>query len=74
MSMMNVSRSPKRAPPLAAPVACGVRSEETDAKNEDIAEMPGRLMSLMTGVGRAVSIGSAALAVTEDAVSTLTIF
>jgi hypothetical protein len=40
-----------------------------------MADTPGRLMSLITGVGRAVSIGNnGALAVTEEALSTLITF
>lgn len=57
-SVMKDSRSPSSPlplvdPVLAVPVDWGVRSEEIDAKNEDISETPGRLRSrsLTTGVG-----------------------
>lgn len=82
---MNVSRSPSSAlPPVNSPadddpadaVAWGVRSEPMELKNEEIAEMPGRLSCLAsrTGVGTLDSRGSTARAVTEAALSTLIAF
>jgi len=86
-SVMNDSRSPSSADPPndgteeedpepAEDVACGVRSEPTELKNEEIALIPGSesCRASSTGVGVLDSRGRIARAVTEAAFSTLTAF
>jgi hypothetical protein len=80
---MNDSRSPSKplalVDPLEEPaeaVACGIKSEEMELKNEEIALMPGResCLASTTGVGAVDSRGRNARAVTEAAFSTLIAF
>lgn len=84
-SVMNDSRSPSSRlpevlpvlpPAPAAAVAVGVKSEPTELKKDEIADIPGRLScrASMTGVGALDSSGRTARAVTEAALSTLMAF
>jgi hypothetical protein len=81
---MNDSKSPRSPLPLVNPpeedpadaVGRGIRSEPTELKNEEIAEIPGRLSCLAstTGVGRLDPRGRTARAVTDAALSTFIAF
>jgi hypothetical protein len=82
-SVMNDSRSPSNplalVDPLEEPadaVACGIKSEEMELKNEEMALMAGResCLAFKTGVGAVDSRGMTARAVTEAAFSTLIAF
>jgi hypothetical protein len=83
-SVMNDSRSPSKPTALVDPleeeladaVACGIKSEETELKNEEMALIPRResCLASKTGVGAVDSKGRTARAVTEAAFSTLIAF